>query len=157
MDGEAVTLCEGLSISCFSKEYREARLRFLELASARALIQTYLNENKGPLGEDLAVDCAWLDPEEADKVVVLVSATHGVEGFCGSGVQIEGARALRADHGLHAHSGLSWNDERAREIKLTLRRHFHLDSRSWKEMVLDRSRQVIRQAFAGLAGTPIAS
>jgi hypothetical protein len=72
--------------SCFSNDFAEARRRFLRAAKARgAALRSYPNPNRGPTGERLATDCAWIGPRDAPKVLVLVSGTHGVEGFCGAG------------------------------------------------------------------------
>ena len=74
----------------FSTDYAAARQKFLAAArTAGARVASYDNPNKGPLGEALATDCAWIGPADAPKVLMLVSATHGVEGFCGSGAQID--------------------------------------------------------------------
>lgn len=71
---------------CFPADYAQSRRRFLAAAKARgAAIASYVNPNKGPNGEALATDCAWIGPRDAAKVVVLISGTHGVEGFCGAG------------------------------------------------------------------------
>lgn len=73
----------------FSRDYAEARGRFLEAArAAGARVARYTHDGaKGPHGETLATDLAWLGPAEASRLLVTVSATHGAEGFCGSGVQ----------------------------------------------------------------------
>jgi hypothetical protein len=42
---------------------------------------------KGPDGQPLFADVALLGPADAANVVVVISGTHGVEGFCGSAVQ----------------------------------------------------------------------
>jgi hypothetical protein len=76
--------------SRFARDYSEARAKFL--AAVRLLggrHRSYPNPRRGPAGEELATDTAWFGPAQAPKVVVLVSATHGVEGFCGSGAQID--------------------------------------------------------------------
>ncbi|UUX49549.1 M14 family metallopeptidase [Nisaea acidiphila] len=103
----------------FSKDYAEARERLLAAAKRDgAEVTTYENPNKGPNGETLACDAAWVGPKDAKKVLVTISATHGVEGFCGSGAQIDwflsGARqGLGADmaalhiHALNPH-GFAW-------------------------------------------------
>lgn len=76
--------------ACFSPDYKTARSRFLDKAtSAGGAIRSYDNPNKGPSGEDLATDVAWFGPHDARNVLVLVSSTHGVEGFCGSGAQLD--------------------------------------------------------------------
>lgn len=43
----------------------------------------------GPNGEELVTDTVWIGPEDAEKVVVVVGGTHGIEGFAGSAVQID--------------------------------------------------------------------
>jgi hypothetical protein len=37
----------------------------------------------------LASDLAWVGPRESDRLVVVTSGTHGIEGYCGSGCQVE--------------------------------------------------------------------
>ncbi len=76
--------------ACFSADYRAARERFLRCANtAGGQFTTYTNPFEGPDGETLATDAAWFGPADAERVLVLVSATHGVEGFCGSGAQLD--------------------------------------------------------------------
>ena len=103
----------------FAETYVEAREKFLAaLASTGVSPRVYANPNTGPTGEDLACETAWFGPEDAKKVFVIVSATHGVEGFCGSGLQIDwlkdgGPERLPADtaallvHALNCH-GFAW-------------------------------------------------
>ncbi len=62
-----------------------------------------------------------------------------------------GQRALREDHWLHNHSNADWAAPETRRIKAQIRRHFYPEVPDWQEMVLFRSRQVLRQAIAGLA------
>ena len=69
----------------FSADFQEARRRFgsaTEAAGAR--LESRSHPLAGPEGEALATDLAWLGPIDAERVLVTVSATHGVEGFCGS-------------------------------------------------------------------------
>ena len=40
-----------------------------------------------PDAPDLRCDVAWLGDPDAESVLVMISGTHGVEGFCGSAVQ----------------------------------------------------------------------
>ena len=83
--------------ACFSDDYKGARALFRERAAAAGgKLSLYENPNSGPYGEALATDCAWFGPEDAAKVMVLVSATHGVEGFCGSGAQMDWMATGRA-------------------------------------------------------------
>ena len=101
----------------FSSDYADARRRFQAAASAiGAPVRSYENPNRGPAGEVLATDCAWIGPEDAGRVLMLLSATHGVEGFCGSGCQIDwmsGDRRLPDDtaalvvHAINPH-GFAW-------------------------------------------------
>ncbi len=79
-----------LPIDPFEPDYASARKTFLDRAKAiGAELATYENPNRGPTGEALATDCAWVGAKDARNVLVLVSATHGVEGFCGSGAQVD--------------------------------------------------------------------
>lgn len=75
----------------FSNSYAEAREKFLS-ACVRAGLQTtsYVNPSaQGPSGEELYTDVVHIGPEgRADAVLVAMSGTHGVEGFCGSGCQV---------------------------------------------------------------------
>lgn len=73
----------------FAADYTEARGKFLNAAKAtHAHVVSYPHPQKGPNGDDLAIDVARLGPDEATKALVLSSATHGGEGFCGSGCQV---------------------------------------------------------------------
>jgi hypothetical protein len=77
----------------FSASYGEARAKFIAAASAAGgALERIDNPNRGPDGGDLSTDVAWFGPRTAEKVLVLVSGTHGVEGFCGSGAQIDWLR-----------------------------------------------------------------
>ena len=83
----------------FAQSYAEARDAFLTRARARALgVETHVHPEAGRDGELLAMDVARDGPADADAVLLVSSACHGVEGFCGSGVQ----GALLADDALHA-------------------------------------------------------
>lgn len=91
------------SIHSFSASFGEARDKFLAAARiAGATAFRYDNPRKGPEGEALSTDVARLGPEDASKLVVTISSTHGVEGYCGSGFQVDwlahvGAAGLPAD------------------------------------------------------------
>lgn len=72
----------------FSSDYSQARRRFAEAAAAaNASITSYQHPGTGPEGESLSTEVAWLGPEDAERILLTVSGTHGAEGFCGSGVQ----------------------------------------------------------------------
>ena len=85
--------------SPFSGAYAAARSKFLDAAKAAgASIASYVHPEKGPDGGELATDTAWIGPADAQAVLVLVSATHGVEGHCGSGAQVDWLRRGEAAH-----------------------------------------------------------
>ncbi|MFM1991921.1 MAG: hypothetical protein RJA99_4878 [Pseudomonadota bacterium] len=73
----------------FPSSYAQARERFLAAARARgARIESHENPaGPGLDGETLAADLAILGPPDARRVLLVQSGTHGVEGYCGSGVQ----------------------------------------------------------------------
>ncbi len=88
----------------FSMNYLEARTHFLEACkSCGATIRSYPQErinDQTPI--DLTVDTACIGPTNPDRTLVVISGTHGVEGFCGSACQIalvesEGWRHIPAD------------------------------------------------------------
>ena len=79
----------------FSTSYARARARFLEAAATAGLpMESHAHPLKGREGEDLAMDVVRDGPPDADKLLIVSSACHGVEGYCGSGVQVF---ALRDD------------------------------------------------------------
>jgi len=82
-----------MTSSPFSASYAEARAKFLEAATAAgASLCAYTHPLPGPDGGVLTTDCAWIGRRDARTVLVLVSGTHGVEGFCGSGAQVDWLR-----------------------------------------------------------------
>lgn len=82
----------------FAQRYVEARAGFIAAAEAADLaLQSHPHPMRGMDGEALAMDVARFGPADAPALLMITSACHGVEGFCGSGVQ----RALLADRGFH--------------------------------------------------------
>ncbi len=80
----------------FSETFAEARDKFLAAVDeAGGSPTTYPHPLKGPDGGDLAADVVRFGPKEAEKVLLVASATHGIEGYCGSGIQTNMLR-----HGL---------------------------------------------------------
>ncbi|MFO1012167.1 MAG: M14 family metallopeptidase [Caulobacteraceae bacterium] len=78
------------SADSFSADYTEARAKFLaEAAQHDGDLAAYAHPERGPTGGDLSTDVAWFGPRDAEAVLVMISATHGVEGFCGSGAQVD--------------------------------------------------------------------
>ena len=77
----------------FSANYAEARDKFVEAArEAGGALERIANPERGPDGGDLSTDVAWFGPRTAEQVLVMISGTHGVEGFCGSGAQVDWLR-----------------------------------------------------------------
>lgn len=69
----------------FSDTYFEARLKFL---SATPSIRSYRCASEGPSGEALFTDVAYFGRVDAKRILVLISGTHGAEGYCGSAAQL---------------------------------------------------------------------
>jgi hypothetical protein len=74
----------------FSQTYVEARDKFLAAARMREakLMQHVHPSARGAAGEKLSMDFALLGSADAPSLLLLISGTHGVEGFCGSGCQV---------------------------------------------------------------------
>ncbi len=113
--------------------YEDARARFLrEARDAGATLTSFPHPRTGLCGEELAIDVAELGPDDASEVVLVVSGTHGVEGYCGSAVQSRWLEACAAErpHALsvvlvHALNpfGFSWV-RRTNEDNVDLNRNF---------------------------------
>jgi len=118
----------------FGIDYADARRKFLAGAAiANAASETIDHPLKGPGGEGLHTDLAWIGPEDAPKVLVAISGTHGAEGFCGSGAQVHGlASGLYAErpkdvavllvHAINPY-GFAWI-RRVNEDNVDLNRNF---------------------------------
>lgn len=75
--------------NAFSSSYAQARSKFLDAAATAGLaVQSHAHPLKGRDGEDMAMDVARDGPTDAHKLLIVSSACHGVEGYCGSGVQV---------------------------------------------------------------------
>ena len=73
----------------FATTYLEARQNFIASCAAEATFcRSWQHPLRGSVGEKLYLDLAWFGDRHASKVMVLLSGTHGIEGFCGSGIQI---------------------------------------------------------------------
>ena len=93
------TMSNGDIIVSFSDNYFEARGKFLSACAARSLrVESRRNPHaKGPDGEDLFTDIVQIGPANPKRALLLISGTHGVEGYCGSGPQIGFLREGRFD------------------------------------------------------------
>ena len=73
----------------FSTSYAQARVKFLEAAAtASARIESHAHPLPGRDGEQLAMDSALDGDPHSPRLLIISSACHGVEGYCGSGVQV---------------------------------------------------------------------
>jgi len=79
--------------------YIDARRRFRQAAAGRgARLTAFANERcRGPAGERLLTDVACVTPAAANRVLVLVSGVHGIEGFAGSAAQVQFLEEQGAD------------------------------------------------------------
>lgn len=68
-----------------AQDYTEARGRFLDAArAAGARLEQHDHPLTGPQGEALATDVAVVGNPDAPTRLLIISGTHGVEGFAGS-------------------------------------------------------------------------
>ena len=157
----------------FAESYAQARAKFLaavDHGGARRL-SSHTNPARGPDGEPCITDVAWIGPEDARKLLVLVSGTHGIEGYAGSGCQVAWLagrwfeRAHTRDtavlliHAINPH-GFAWG-RRVNEDNVDLNRNFvdhalphpqnpdyeairaHIDPAEWAEPALARHNAAI--------------
>ena len=79
----------------FESDYQAARHRFLAVSRRSCeFVDSVLLPLRGPHAEELSTDVARVGPADAENVLVLSSALHGVEGFFGSAVQLAVLDAL---------------------------------------------------------------
>ncbi|MBB4577572.1 M14 family metallopeptidase [Rhizobium lentis] len=114
----------------FSETYFEAREKLLDRAGS---VSSYESPARGPADERLFTDVAWFGDPDAQHVGVLISGTHGVEGYCGSAGQIDWIRgggpasllpgqAMLMVHALNPY-GFAW-DRRVTQEGCDLNRNF---------------------------------
>ncbi|MFT7414301.1 MAG: hypothetical protein ACI9FO_000960 [Methylophagaceae bacterium] len=106
-------------LNVFSQCYTDAREKFIsatEMSSIVDKVNSHKHPVKGPKGETLFCDIAWMGNLNAKNLLVLVSGLHGVEGGVGSAIQadfLSRYRRLPADvcvvlvHALNPW-GLAW-------------------------------------------------
>ena len=126
---------EAAAAAVFPRDFGGARAQFLALAARATLpVKTYENPRPGPAGERLATDVALQGDADARKLLLTISGTHGIEGFCGSGCQADWlAETARAElpagiailhiHALNPH-GFAWL-RRVTEEGVDLNRNFY--------------------------------
>lgn len=132
-EGSCMTAVE----KAFSASYGQARAKFLGACQAVGLtVESHAHPLRGSQGEILAMDVALDGPADAKNLLIISSACHGVEGYCGSGVQVHAlaqapwrAKARAAGvavlyiHALNPH-GFSF-DRRVTHEGVDLNRNFH--------------------------------
>lgn len=117
----------------FSANFSDARANFLQAClQARVPVRHHMHALKGPSGETLATDACRIGPADAQDVVVVVSATHGTEGYAGSGIQVGLLETLPGElgpgqaavliHAINPH-GFAWT-RRVNEDNVDLNRNF---------------------------------
>ncbi|HEY0856669.1 MAG TPA: M14 family metallopeptidase [Albitalea sp.] len=121
----------------FCEAYAQARGKFLAAVERAGLdAESHAHPLRGREGEALAMDVVLDGPRDARRLLLITSACHGVEGFCGSGIQIallhdEAWRRAARDAGvavLYIHAlnpwGFSWC-RRVTQENVDLNRNFH--------------------------------
>ncbi|MDH5737695.1 MAG: M14 family metallopeptidase [Gammaproteobacteria bacterium] len=110
--------------------YQTARNTFLKLAGSTGQVESIVHPESGPDGE-IAMDIAlW---GEGERVLVISSGTHGIEGYCGSFVQCQllkealparlpDGMMLMMAHAVNPH-GFAWQ-RRVNEDNIDLNRNF---------------------------------
>lgn len=86
-----------LDTELFSANYAIGRQRWLEQLSALSYPLQYLPyqcPGAGPDNEALMTDTVWIGPEDAGRMLVIISGTHGIEGFAGNAVELDWLRLL---------------------------------------------------------------
>jgi len=119
----------------FSASYSEGRQKFLMSCrnNGFALSSYHHPSLKGPSGEDLAIDAAWLGPENASRVVIFSCGTHGLEAAPGAATMLHwletgGPSRLPGDMAvllIHAINPFGWAwAHRINEDGIDLNRNF---------------------------------
>ena len=121
---------------CYSETYSDARQKFMQHSrgqSGHSLYQEFYYAETGPNNEPLVTAASWQGNPEAENVLVLQSAVHGVEGFAGSAIQVDTLQTLNQGdlpasvallhiHAINAY-GFAWL-RRANEQGIDLNRNF---------------------------------
>jgi len=125
----------------FAQSYAEARGKFTAAAEAADLdVESHAHPMLGRDGELLAMDVVIEGARDAPSLLIVSSGCHGVEGYCGSGVQVamlhdaawhravrDAGVAVLYIHGLNPY-GFSWWRRTTHE-NVDLNRNFHDFSR----------------------------
>ncbi len=82
----------------FPANYSSGRQGWLAQLGKEMRCFSYPSPGAGPEGEALLTDTVWIGPEDAAKVTVVISETHGIEGFAGSAIEIDILRLIGNGH-----------------------------------------------------------
>lgn len=120
----------------FPSGYRGARRAFIAACEARGVdVVARVNPKAvGPDGAPLFLDTAAMGPRDGATALVLISGTHGVEGYFGSGIQTglmtEGLAPPPGTRLVMIHAlnpfGFAWN-RRVNEDNVDINRNFIAD------------------------------
>lgn len=84
-------------LSAFPPDFATGRRQFCEAVERLPLpvfFRSLPYEGHDPDGAALSTEVVWIGDQAARKVVLLLSAVHGVEGFAGSGIQVDLLRRI---------------------------------------------------------------
>ncbi len=118
--------------------YTECRERFLAVAGSVAdHVESHPIPSPGPSGEELTIDIAVVGTTEARRGLLVMSGTHGIEGFAGSAIQVDLLHRWSAEppsldpgdavvlvHGVNPWGMANWR--RANEHNVDLNRNWAL-------------------------------
>ena len=82
----------------FPDDYSSGRQRWLVQLGSEMRWFSYPCPGTGPEGEALFTDTAWIGPEDAINILVLIAGTHGIEGFAGTAIEIDFLRLIANGH-----------------------------------------------------------
>ncbi|MDP3082723.1 MAG: M14 family metallopeptidase [Rubrivivax sp.] len=86
------------AVAGFAQSYAQAREKFIAAADGAGIdVHAHAHPMLGRDGEVLAMDVARFGAADAQRLLLVSSGCHGVEGYCGSGVQV----ALLSDPAFH--------------------------------------------------------
>jgi uncharacterized protein DUF2817 len=123
----------------FSPDYVTARDRFRHSAlAAGAELEALELAARGPRGEPLAIDIAWLGARDAERLLLHTAGMHGVEAYAGSAIQLAALAGLpRPPAGcalvlVHVLNpwGMAWF-RRVDQDNVDLNRNFLMPGESW--------------------------
>lgn len=128
----------------FSPDYTTARERFRTASRSIGARLTALDlQARGPGGEPVTIDIAWIGDEDACRLVLHTSGVHGVEAFAGAAIQLAALSGLAALGGPPAGCALALVHvlnpygmarlRRVNENNVDLNRNFLLPGEPWSE------------------------